>query len=46
MSFTTTKTTIWLAGGTDGSTYAITNHITTAQGRIEDKTLTFVITQH
>lgn len=32
-SFTTTSTTIWLTGGTAGSEYRITNHVTTAQGR-------------
>ena len=42
-SFTTTKATIWLSGGTLGTTYAATNHITTAGNRQEDKTLYFVI---
>ena len=36
----TTTTTIWLSGGTAGSTYSLTNRITTAQGRTQDKTIT------
>jgi hypothetical protein len=35
---TTTTTTIWLAGGTLHTSYLVTNRITTAAGRIEDKT--------
>lgn len=36
-SHTDTKTTIWLSGGSNGRTYAVTNHVTTNQGREKDK---------
>ena len=36
---TTTATTIWLAGGTAGTTYTLTNRITTAGGRADDRTI-------
>ena len=39
-SHTNTGTTIWLSGGTDGTAYDLTNHITTAGGRQEDRTIT------
>jgi len=35
---TLTTTTVWLAGGLDGSDYEITNRITTAGGRTDDRT--------
>jgi len=35
---TTTTATVWLSGGTSGETYAITNRIQTAGGRIDDRT--------
>ena len=38
-SKTTTVTTIWLSGGTEGPTYAVVNHIKTAAGREDDRTL-------
>lgn len=34
---TTTITTIWISGGTVGTTYNVTNRITTAAGRIMDQ---------
>ena len=37
--------TVWLAGGALGETYKVVNHITTAQGRQDDRTLHVVI-QH
>jgi hypothetical protein len=41
--FTTTDTTLWISGGLVGSTYRAVNHITTAAGREEDKTMTINI---
>lgn len=31
--------TVWLAGGTVGNTYAVTNRITTFGGRVQDQTI-------
>lgn len=36
-------TKVWLSGGTVGVTYAVTNKITTSDGRIEEKTLYITI---
>lgn len=36
-SKTTTTTTIWLSGGSVGSTYKITNRVVTADGRTVDR---------
>ena len=36
-SFTSTVTTVWLTGGTLGQSYTVTNRITTAAGRIDDR---------
>lgn len=38
-SSSTTLTTIWLSGGTAGTTYDLTNRIVTAGGRTEDRTI-------
>lgn len=38
-SNTTTGTTIWLSGGTQGEDYIVTNQITTAGGVIEQRSL-------
>ena len=40
---TTTTTTIWLSGGTDGSSYNLVNTIVTAGGRTEERTITIVV---
>ena len=37
-TFSTTRTTVWVAGGAAGTSYKITNHITTAAGREDDRT--------
>lgn len=38
--FTDTVATVWVSGGTAGSSYTALNHITTAQGRTQDRTIT------
>ena len=38
-SFTDTTSTVWLSGGQAGSSYEITNRITTALGRVDDRTI-------
>lgn len=38
-SRTDTHTTVWLSGGTAGQSYEVVNHITTAGGREDDRTL-------
>lgn len=38
-SFNDTTTTIWLSGGTVGTTYDITNRITTDGARVMDQTM-------
>ena len=30
---------VWAAGGTVGATYVLTNHVTTSQGRQDDRTI-------
>jgi hypothetical protein len=39
-SNTTTKAIVWLSGGVEGQTYTVTNRITTATGRTEDRSFT------
>lgn len=36
-------TTVWLSGGTVGETYDVTNHITTAAGRQDDRTIRITV---
>lgn len=38
-SNTTTAATVWLSGGAAGNTYDVTNHIVTAAGREDDRTI-------
>ena len=40
---TATGVLIWLSGGTVGTKYALTNHITTAAGREDDRTITISV---
>ena len=40
---TTTTTTVWISSGVDGTEYPITNLITTAAGRQEDRTMTIIM---
>lgn len=44
-SFSSTQTGVWLAAGTSGGKYSVTNHITTAAGREDDRTLTIAVKQ-
>jgi hypothetical protein len=41
----TTATTIWLSGGTAGTSYSVVNRIVTDGGRTEDRTLTIVVAE-
>jgi hypothetical protein len=36
---TTTTATVWLSGGTAGQVYEVVNHVTTVDGRQDDRTL-------
>lgn len=38
-----TSTTVWLSGGTVGQTYELTNHVTTAAGRQDDRTISITV---
>jgi hypothetical protein len=40
-----TVATIWLSGGAPGSTYKITNQITTAAGRTDERTVTLRVVE-
>jgi hypothetical protein len=44
-SFTDTTTTVWVADGTVGTVYTLTNRITTSEGRIDDRSLRIQIRQ-
>lgn len=40
---TTATATIWLSGGTAGSSYQVTNRVTTTQGRTDDRTIQIIV---
>lgn len=42
-SHTDTAATIWLSGGTLNTTYLVTNRITTAAGRTDDRTIRITV---
>lgn len=42
-SNTTTATTVWLSGGTPGTTYLAVNRIVTNQGRTDDRTVKVLV---
>lgn len=42
-TFDDTSTTVWLSGGTDGTSYSVTNHITTDAGREDDRTIIIAV---
>ncbi len=44
-AYTATRTEIWLSGGTAGEWYHLTNHITTTDGREDDRTIIIVCRQ-
>lgn len=44
-SKTTTVATVWLSGGTAGVTYKLTNHITTNQGRTDERSFPVSVRQ-
>jgi uncharacterized protein (DUF697 family) len=41
--FDLAETVVWLAGGTVGQVYNVTNHITTALGRVVDRSFRVVV---
>jgi hypothetical protein len=43
-TYNTTTATVWLSGGTNGTTYQVVNTIVTADGRTESKALTVQVT--
>lgn len=42
-SYTTTKTFVWVSGGVVGARYSLVNRVTTAGGRIDDRTINIKI---
>jgi hypothetical protein len=41
--FTDTTASVWLSGGTTGAFYRLTNHVTTSDGREDDRTHTISV---
>lgn len=44
-SNTTTASTIWLSGGTDGTSYTITNEIVTSDSRTDNRSFTVKVVE-
>lgn len=42
----TQTTTVWISGGIDSETYEVTNRITTAEGRIDERTIILQVFDH
>ena len=42
-SNTATTATVWLAGGTAGANYDVSNRITTSAGRTDDRTIRIIV---
>lgn len=42
-TFTTHTATVWLSGGADGSSYRVTNRITTAGGRVSEESVRIAV---
>jgi hypothetical protein len=40
-----TSATVWISGGVLNGRYKVTNHITTSEGRVEDRTFTVLMVQ-
>lgn len=43
LDFTDTTTTVWLSGGTVGKSYLVTIHVSTFDGREDDRTILILI---
>lgn len=43
--FNSRATVIWMSGGSAGSSYSVVNHVVTAAGRADDRTLKFNVTE-
>lgn len=44
-SHTSTSATVWLAGGSPGQPYKVSNRITTNQGRTDERSITVRVTE-
>lgn len=40
---TTKVATVWISSGTAGQTYSVTNRITTASGRVDERTFSIIV---
>lgn len=42
---TSTAVTVWLSGGSEGTTYYLTCHIVTFMGRVDDRTISIFVVE-
>ena len=42
---TSTAVTVWLSGGSEGTTYYLTCHIVTSMGRVDDRTISIFVVE-